>query len=284
MTFICSIFWETAKFILFEELSAAFNLILKMCFSFVKPKRAVAKNGNKLDKNDSRGIRPGLEVNKDKPERNCIQSPKSAVQEAPFDDKPGRDRKQNMIPSPRKQQKLLSSTPKDVALQSEDLKDECFITQMVQIESSNDLFKRMLYQSSKSLKLDENLWNWRMNVKERVETFPTEELTNQYQANLQQLIEDLSKAVIKADAVRMISKAAKKPSNHDSKHVSKQMLAKNNHIFRSLNSVIVRQTRDRFWTMLEGQPTPLAVGTELSKFVLAASRLEENLSRFDSPS
>ena len=97
MTFICSIFWETAKFILFEELSAAFNLILKMCFSFVKPKRAVAKNGNKLDKNDSRGVKPGLEVNKDKPERNRIQSPKSAVQEAPFDDKPGRDRKQKQF-------------------------------------------------------------------------------------------------------------------------------------------------------------------------------------------
>ena len=254
-----------------------------MCFSFIKPKRAAAKNGNKLDKNDSRGVKPGLEVNKDKPERNRIQSQKSAVQEIPFDDKPGRDRKQNMIPSPRKQPEPLSSAPKDVVLQ-EDLSYQGFITPLVQKQSLDDLFKRMLYQSSNSLKLDEKLWNWRMNVKERVETFPTEELTNQYQTNLEQLIEELSKSVIIGSCLQMITRATKKPSNHDSKNVSKQMLAKNNHIFRSLTSVMIQQSRDRFWTMLEGQTTPLAVGTEPSKYVLAASRLEENLSKLSSPS
>ena len=249
-----------------------------MCFSFVKPKRTEAKNGNKLDKNESKGVKPGLEVNKDKPERNRNQTKKSAAQETPFDDKPARDLNQNMIPSLRKRQQPLSSTRRD-----EDLNDQGFITQMVQKQSSDDLFKRMISQSSNSLNLDEKLWNWRVNVKERVEVFPIEELTNQYYTNLQQLIEELSKAVSNASVVQMMSKAAKKVSYHDSKDVSKQMLAKNNQIFRSLNSVMVRQTRDRFWAMLEGQTSPLAIGTELSKFVLAASRLEKNLSKLESP-
>ena len=250
-----------------------------MCFSFVKPKRTDAKNGNKLDKNESKGVKPGLEVNKDKPERNRNQTKKSAAQETPLDDKPARDRNQNVIPSLRKRQQPLSSTPKD-----EDFNVLGFMTQMVQKQSSDDLFKRMLSQSSNNLNLDEKLWNWRMNVKERVEMFPIEELTNQYYTNLQQLIEELSKAVSNASAVQMMSKAAKKVSYYDSKDVSKQMLAKNNQIFRSLNSVMVRQTSDRFWTMLEGQASPLAIGSELSKFVLAASRLDKNLSKLDSPS
>jgi hypothetical protein len=245
-----------------------------MCFHFVKSKRSGAKNGIKADKTDLKAVKPGLEVNENKPEKPRNLTKKSAGLETPLDDKPARDRKANLIPIQRKRPEPLSSTPKD---------DQSFITEMVQKQTLEDLFKRMLYQGSNSLKLDERLWTWRMTVKERVETLPTEELTNQYRKNLQQLVEELSKVVSTASAVQMISKAANKSSNYDANHVSKQMLAKNNLILRSLNSVIVRQTRDRFWAMFEGQTIPLRVKNELSELVLASSRLEDNLPKNGSP-
>ena len=182
-----------------------------------------------------------------------------------------------------KKQEPLSSTQKDVALYSEELDAQSSISHLVQKQSSSDLFKRMQYKSSDSLKLDQKLWNWRMNIREKVDALPTKGLTNQYQTNLEQLIEELFKVVIDASAVQMISKAAKKPSNHDAKHVLNQMLAKNNHILRALNWVIVRQTRDSFWTAFDGQSVPLAVKNEANGYGLAVSRLEENFSKLDSP-
>ncbi len=52
-------------------------------------------------------------------------------------------------------------------------------------------------------------------------------------------------------------------------------------IQRSLHIAICRQISSQYWTKLESQDPPLAIGTEMSNLILAASRLEERANQTD---
>ena len=156
-------------------------------------------------------------------------------------------------------------TPLSSTLQNEDLDN---------ITSKNQLFRKLVEESSEDLLLDQQLLTWQMNYRSRVDATTTPELESKFHQNLKQLVENLNKAVSTAISINLIlSKSSPTSQLFDKINKSECLLNQFDQIWRCLNSSIFSHSGSHFWAIPDGQtPTVQALAIRLENTV---SRLNQ---------
>ena len=221
-----------------------------MCFT---AKKIVKDAEFKSGKNEPVGLKQNLSTSKCRADPVGIPATKRRNQPLKPTDKIA-------VNGASKKKPPLSST-----LQNEDLNN---------ITSMNQLFRKLVEESSKDLRLDQWLLTWRMNYRSRVDATTTPELESKFHRNLKQLVENLNKAVSTAISINLIlSKSSPTSQLFDKINKSERLLNQFDQIWRCLNSSIFSHSGSHFWVIPDSQtPTVQALAIRLENTV---SRLNQ---------